>query len=86
MNTPGHSTGWRPWLAAALMVPLLLVAMMLGFFLFLAVLGLAAVFAIGMAVRLWWLRRQLHRSGAPTVLDAEYVVVRERITHDPRHD
>ncbi len=35
MNTPGHSTGWRPWLAAALMVPLLLVAMMLGFFLFL---------------------------------------------------
>ena len=84
MNTPGHSTGWRPWLAAALMVPLLLVAMMLGFFLFLAVLGLAAVFTIGMAVRLWWLRRQLRRSGAPTVLDAEYVVVRERITRDPR--
>jgi uncharacterized iron-regulated membrane protein len=68
------------------MIPVLLVAMMLGVFLFLAVLGLGVLFAIVLAVRLWWLRRQLRRSGAPTVLDAEYVVVRERVSHDRRRD
>lgn len=86
MNTSDHPAGWRPWLAAVLMVPLLLAAMMLGFFLFLAVLGLAALFTLVLFVRVWWLRRQLRRSGAPTVLDAEYVVVRERVSHERRRD
>ncbi|MFN2349594.1 MAG: hypothetical protein ABR558_08515 [Thioalkalivibrio sp.] len=82
MNPQNPKTRWQGWLAILLIVPVLLAAMLLGFILFIAVLGLAALFAVVLAARLWWLKRKLRKTGNGMVLEGEYVVVREESPSD----
>jgi len=85
MNPHNPKSRWHGWLAILLIVPVLLAAMLLGFILFIAVLGLAALFATVLATRLWWLRRKLRKNGnGGMVLEGEYVVVREQRDSDGR--
>lgn len=84
MNPPNSKGRWQGWLAILLIVPVLLAAMLLGFILFIAVLGLAALFATVLAARLWWLRRKLRKNGNGMVLDGEYVIVRDERDSDRR--
>ena len=74
-----HARGWLAWLLA---VPALVLAAVFGFFVFLAVLGLALLIAIVLRVRLWWLRRQLRRAPASAVIKGEYTVMPERRRDD----
>lgn len=71
--------GWLAWLVA---IPALVLAAVFGFFVFLAVLGLALLVALALGVRLWWLRRRLHRAAAGQPIEGEFVVVRERSPRD----
>ena len=82
-NIDGISTrGWLAWLLA---IPMLVLAAVFGFFVFLTVLGLALVFAIVLGVRLWWLRRQLRRAPASGVIEGEFTVMPERRRDDRGH-
>lgn len=74
------------WLATVAGALALVAGAVLGAFVFLALLGIAAVAALVIAVRLAALRRRLRRAGAGsagarqggTVGDAEYVVLERR--------
>ena len=74
-----HARGWLAWLLA---IPVLVLAAVFGFFVFLAVLGLALLIAIVLGVRLWWLRRQLRRVPTSAVIEGEYTVMPERQRDD----
>lgn len=59
----------------------LIVAVLMGAVILAAVFGLAMVAAIVIALRVWWLRRKLRRSGSRSggaLIEAEYEVLRER--------
>ncbi len=71
------------WLAALLLLPFFVAAAIFGFFVFLAVLGLAMLTVLVFVVRLWWLRRQLRRQQPESqILEGEYIVVREKRPKD----
>lgn len=73
------------WLAMLLLVPMLVVAAVFGFFIFVVALGFVLFAAVVIGLRLWWLRRKL-RTAAPAtepVLEGEYVVVRETRRREP---
>ncbi len=77
--------GRKPgWLAFLLLVPILIAAAVVGFFVFVIILGLALLAVAGLLLRLWWLRRKLRRTGSSQVLEGEYTVVRERTPRDGR--
>jgi hypothetical protein len=67
------------WLAMLLLVPMLVVAAVFGFFIFLVALGFVLFAAVVIGLRLWWLRRKLRAATPATdpALEGEYVVVRE---------
>jgi len=48
-----------------------------GFFVFVVILGLVLFTAAVLLLRLWWLRRKLRRSGPSQAIEGEYIVVRE---------
>ncbi len=96
MNThqlPPGTTGPRAWLtrvfAAIVATGALVVSFFLGALVFVTALGLFVLVAIGVAIRVWWLRRQLRehmqaweRGERPRdgdddgdVIEAEYIVV-----------
>lgn len=73
------------WLAWLIAVPALVVAALFGAVVFLVALGVVAAVALYLGVRLWWLRRKLRKATPQNdVLEAEYVVIRERKSRIPR--
>lgn len=54
----------RHWIRKLLLLPVFVVAGILGMFFFIAFLVLLVLLAVGFGVRLWWLRRQLRESMA----------------------
>jgi hypothetical protein len=71
--------GKQGWLASLLLIPILIAAAVVGFFVFLAILGLVLFVAVVLMLRLWWLRRKLRRSGPAQVIEGDFVVVRETL-------
>jgi membrane protein implicated in regulation of membrane protease activity len=69
----GGKQGWLAWL---LLIPVLIAAAVVGFFVFVVILGLVLVAATVLVARLWWLRRKMRNAGASQTLEGEYVVVR----------
>lgn len=70
-----QARGWLAWLVA---IPVLIVAAVFGFFVLLAVLGLALVVVVTFALRLWWLKRRLRGARDSETIEGEYTVVRRR--------
>lgn len=79
MNETSVNARKQGWLASLLLIPILIAAAVVGFFVFVVILGLVLVAATVLLARLWWLRRKLPRSGPNQVLEGEYIVVRERV-------
>ena len=50
------------WAAYLFLIPVLIIMAVIGVFFFTAFLALFAVAAIGLACRLWWLRRKLRKT------------------------
>ncbi len=66
------------WLRYLLALPIIIGAIFLAAFFFAAFLALFTVVAVGFALRIWWIRRKLRRSGTSShAMDGEYVVIRE---------
>jgi hypothetical protein len=73
-----HSGPASRWLLYLLLVPAFIVMAILGIFFFTAFLALFAVVATGLALRLWWLRRELHKPAAgPDHREGEYQVIED---------
>ena len=70
-------------LIAVLLIPALVVAAVIGFFVFAIVLGLVLIAGAGILLRLWWLRRKIRKAASNQVLQGEYRVIREREPRDP---
>lgn len=70
------------WLASLVLIPILIAAAVVGFFVFVVILGLVLFAAAVLLARLWWLRRKLRKAGASQTLEGEYVVIRERIARE----
>jgi len=87
VNIKWPSMTWSQRLLLGLAVTLLLV---LGLLLGIVLLGVGAIAVALLSLRLWWLRRQLRRSGqtANGFIEAEYRVVEEHrgIRHRPGTD
>lgn len=71
------------WLFAVLLIPALVVAAVIGFFVFAVVLGAVLIAGAGILLRLWWLRRKMRKTANNRVLQGEYRVIREREPRDP---
>ena len=78
-NENGSRPGWLAWL---LLVPILIAAAVIGFFVFVVIVGLVLFAAAVLITRLWWLRRKLRNAGTKQTLEGEYVVIREHIPRD----
>ena len=74
MNVNDRSRGW---LASLLLLPILIAAAVVGFFVFVVVFGLVLLAVAVLIARVWWLRRKMRKAGASPVLEGEYVVIRE---------
>ncbi|HET7062173.1 MAG TPA: hypothetical protein VFI43_08360 [Nitrosospira sp.] len=73
-----HSSPASRWLLYLLLVPAFIVMAILGIFFFTAFLALFAVVATGLALRLWWLRRELRKPAAgPDHREGEYQVIED---------
>ncbi len=72
MNVNGGKQGW---LASLLLIPILIAAALVGFFVFVVILGLVLFAAAVLIARLWWLRRKMRKTGASQILEGEYVVL-----------
>jgi hypothetical protein len=77
-NTTEHGRK-KDWLASLLLIPILIAAAVIGFFVFVVILGLVLSVAAGLMLRLWWLRRKLRRAGPSQILEGDYSVVREEV-------
>ena len=82
MNIVNESGGKQAWLAWVLLVPILIAAAVVGFFVFVLILGFVLFAAAVLIARLWWLRRKLRNAGTKQTLEGEYVVIREHIPRD----
>jgi len=65
------------WVAWMLAIPVMVVAAIFGVVVLMVVAGMVAMLAIYFGARIWWRRRQMRKTPPTTVIDAEYVVVRE---------
>jgi membrane protein implicated in regulation of membrane protease activity len=74
---------WAIWLIG---IPLAVAATLLAVFFFTLFLVVFVLAATIVALRLWWLRRQLRNARSEEVIEGEYTVVRksERLTEDDR--
>ena len=82
MNHSAEFGKKQGWLTFLVLIPVLIAAAVVGFFVFVAILGLVLFAAVVLAVRIWWLRRKLRQANAEQVLEGEYIVVRERVQRD----
>lgn len=79
MPNPNPINPKHRWLVALLLVPTLLVAAVVGVFVFAIVLGLVMLAASVILLRFWWLRRKMRKTGGGRkILEGEYEVIRER--------
>lgn len=79
----------QPWLTWLILLPVFVVSAVLGFVVFLVVLGVVLLGVITVMLRLWWVRRKMQRPAGDGYLEAEYVVVQKakqkkksRVRHD----
>jgi len=71
------------WLAFLLLLPILIASAIVGFFVFLVILGLILFAGTILLLRLWWLRRTLlKKAGASQTLNGEFVVISESTSND----
>jgi hypothetical protein len=63
------------WLNYLILLPVLIVTVLLAIFFFAAFLALFALAAVGLGLRLWWLRRKLRKSTGAQTLEGDYVVI-----------
>jgi len=73
LDVNGRKQGWLVWL---LLLPILIAAAVIGFFVFVVILGLVLFIAAVLMARLWWLRRKMRKAAVSQTLEGEYVVVR----------
>ena len=76
MNSATESGRKQGWRVILLLLPILIAAAVIGFFVLVIVLGFALFVAAGLLLRLWWLRRIRSKAGTNQVLEGEYVVIR----------
>lgn len=74
------------WMETLVAVLIVAVALVVGLTFGLVLLGLAAVLMVGMAARVWWLRRKWSRQTGGDDLETEYHVVERHIEHRSRSD
>lgn len=67
----------QPWLTWLILLPVFVVAAVLGFVVFLTVLGVVLLGVMTIMLRLWWVRRKMRRPAGDGYLETEYVVVQE---------
>ena len=82
MNTSNENGRKQGWLASLLLIPILIAAAIVGFFVFVVILGLVLFAAAVLIARLWWLRRKMRNAGTSQTLEGEYVVIRTSATGD----
>ena len=75
MNIANESGRKQGWLASLLLIPILIAAAVVGFFVFVVILGLVLFAAAVLIARLWWVRRKIRKAGASQMLEGEYVVI-----------
>jgi len=65
----------------------LIVAAFMGALILAVVFGVAMIAAVGLVIRVWWLRRKIKRSGPQSnaVIETEYRVVHERRVREQDH-
>ena len=79
MNTANESGRKHGWLAWLVLIPVLIAAAVVGFLVFVVILGLVLFAAAVLLLRVWWLRRKLRRSGPSQVLEGEYIGGRKEV-------
>jgi hypothetical protein len=84
MNNTTELGRKQGWLAYLLLIPILIAAAVVGFFVLAVILGLVLLVVAGLLLRLWWLRRKLRRAGPSQILEGDYVVVREEAQRNER--
>ncbi|MDA3933960.1 MAG: hypothetical protein PF630_06495 [Gammaproteobacteria bacterium] len=62
---------WQRWLLALAATAVLVVSFMLGAILLIVVLGIAAIAALLIGIRVWWLRRKLRSSDTGTSTEGD---------------
>lgn len=83
MYIANHSSKRQGWLASLLLIPILIAAAVVGFFVFAVILGLIFLAATVLLLRLWWLRRKMRTVAQDSQsLQGEYVVIHESTPHD----
>lgn len=70
-----HASSAGRWATYLVLVPLFIIMAVLGIFFFTAFLALFAIAAIGLTLRLWWLRRKLRKSAEAE--EGEYAVIED---------
>jgi type III secretory pathway component EscV len=63
------------WATYLFLIPIFIIMAIIGIFFFTAFLALFAVVAVGLAFRLWWLRRKLHKAREAEA--GEYAVIED---------
>lgn len=77
MNITNDRNRRQSWLGFLLLIPALIAAAVVGFFVFAVILGLVLLGAVVLLLRLWWLRRKMRNTAGSQTLQGEYVVIRE---------
>lgn len=61
-HEPIPTSPFQRWLFYLMLIPVLIVMLVLGVFFFSIFLALFAIVAVGVVIRLWWLRRKLQKT------------------------
>ncbi|MGH8508971.1 MAG: hypothetical protein ACREVH_09675 [Gammaproteobacteria bacterium] len=69
-----------PWLAALLMVPAFVIAILFAGFFFALFVSAFLVLGATLGLRFWWIKRRMKKSGGPGIIDGEFIVLDKRIT------
>lgn len=77
----------RSWASHLWLIPVAALVIVLASFLFVVVLVLFCAVAIGVGLRLWWLRRKLRRNGGTgRVIEGDYLIIEEHRRSTRRRD
>jgi len=83
MYTANQNSKRQGWLASLLLIPVLIAAAVVGFFVFVVILGLILFAATVLLLRLWCLRRKLRKAAeGHQTLTGEYVVISQSTRRD----